>query len=398
MKIVNVEAFRCRLSGLDGILRWNPCLVRVTTNQGITGLGEAGLAYGVGSAAVLGMVKDLAETFLLGQNALENERLWETMFRKSFWAEGGGAVMLSAISALDAALWDIKGRAWGVPVHTLLGGKINNDLRTYASQLQFDWGTGKIRNLVLPEEYEESAARAVAEGYDCVKVDPIQIGPDGQRAPALRGLFDRAQLKVFRERMEAVRKGAGDAADIIVELHSFPSLAGAHQIIEMLDDLDVLLVEEPVHYASISAHESLRRGTNRRLAAGERLYTRWGVEPYLQRSLIDLLQPDFGLVGGVTEGKKVCDLAHLHDVTIQAHVCGSPLATAIALHVEAAIPNFEIHEHHVHALTRHNRDLFQQDLQPAAGRFSVPVGAGFGIDVNEDALRDAERMSVTWGR
>jgi galactonate dehydratase len=106
---------------------------------------------------------------------------------------------------------------------------------------------------------------------------------------------------------------------------------------------------------------------------------------------LDVLQPDFGLVGGITEGKKVCDLAHLHDVTIQGHVCGSPVATAVALQVEASIPNFQIHEHHVYALQRVNRELCIEDLQPVKGRFAVPDRPGLGITLNDDALKDCDR-------
>jgi L-alanine-DL-glutamate epimerase-like enolase superfamily enzyme len=299
------------------------------------------------------------------------------------------------LERIDCALWDIKGKALGQPVWRLLGGRGDRPLRTYASQLQFDWGRGPIRNLVEPAEYEESAAKAVAEGYDCVKVDPIQLDRNGQRDRSLRGLFDRPRLRLYRERMEAVRRGAGDAVDIIVELHSFPSASGAHQLAEVLGDLGILFIEEPVHYASPSAHQSLARRTGLRMAAGERLYTRWGAEAYLGSRCVDVLQPDFGLVGGITEGKKMCDLAHLFDVTIQGHVCGSPVATAVALHVEAAIPNFEIHEHHVYALKEGNRELCLEDLQPVQGRFAVPNGPGLGIELNQKSLADAERILIS---
>lgn len=394
MKISSVEVMVARRSGRDGILRWNPTLVRVHTDEGISGVGEVGLAYGVAASASLGMVKDFAQAFLLGQDPFDTERLWETMFRRSFWGEGGGPVVVGAISALDTALWDIKGKALGVPVWKLLGGKVNDNLRTYASQLQLGWSDRGTRNLVEPAAYREAAQAAVADGYDCVKVDPIMVGLDGLRDPALRGLFDPSRLKLYRQRMQAIREGVGDTADIILELHSFPSTSGAQQLAECLDDLGILFMEEPVHYAWPNAQRTLRRRVGMRLAAGERMYTRWGVAPFLNDGTLDVLQPDFGLIGGVTEGKKVCDLAHLHDVTIQGHVCGSPVATAVALQIEAAVPNFEIHEHHVYALQQVNRELCNEDLQPVRGRFAVPDRPGLGITLNDEALRDAERVVI----
>jgi L-alanine-DL-glutamate epimerase-like enolase superfamily enzyme len=391
MKVESVEVIVARRSGRDGILRWNPSFVRVRTDDGLCGVGEVGLAYGVAASASLGMVKDLAEAFVLKQDPFATERLWETMFRRSFWGEGGGPVVCGAISAIDCALWDIKGKALGVPVWQLLGGKTQDTLRTYASQLQLGWSDRGVRNLVDDGAYADAAAAAVADGYDCVKVDPIMVGLDGQRDPNLRGLFDRPRLRRYRQRMEAIRRGAGPDVDIILELHSFPSASGAQQLAEALADLDILFMEEPVHCAWPQAQQALRRRVGLRLSGGERFYTRWDVAPYLDAGSLDVLQPDFGLVGGITEGKKVCDLAHLHDVTIQGHVCGSPVATAVALQLEAAIPNFQIHEHHVYALQRVNRDLCIEDLQPVKGHFVVPDRPGLGITLNDEALKDCDR-------
>ena len=131
-----------------------------------------------------------------------------------------------------------------------------------------------------------------------------------------------------------------------------------------------------------------------RFSAGERFYTRWGAEPYISANAIDVIQPDFGLIGGITEGKKVCELAHLHDITVQGHVCGSPVATAIALQVETVIPNFQIHEHHVYALQNVNRELCEEDLQPQGGRFRVSDAPGLGIRLSGLARRDADILTI----
>jgi L-alanine-DL-glutamate epimerase-like enolase superfamily enzyme len=298
------------------------------------------------------------------------------------------------MSAIDTALWDIKGKALGLPVWQLLGGKINDNLRTYASQLQFGWSAAGISFLTEPGQYAEAAQQAVAEGFDCVKVDPVLMGMNGIRDVPMRGFYPRPLLRRFRERVEAVRNSVGPDVDIIVELHSLPSHGGAQQLIEVMQDLGIWLFEEPVHYAGPEVHLDLRRRVSARLAGGERFYTRWGALPYIQNRAIDVLQPDVGLVGGLTEGKKVCDLAHIYDITVQAHICGTPVAKAAGLHLEAAIPNFEIHEHHVYSLQSVNREICNEDLQPMSGRFSVPNGPGLGVTLNEAAFRDAERMSI----
>ncbi len=396
MRITKARIIAPRLSGRDGILRWNPVMVELMTDDGLTGVGEVGMAYGVGARGSVGVLQDFLEAFVIGKNPLANEPIWESMFRDSFWAEGGGPAVCGAMSAIDTALWDIKGKAADQPISELLGGQFRTDLRTYASQLQFGWSEDGTTFLVEPEHYGEAAHAAAAEGYDCVKVDPVMISPEGKRKVDLRGLFEKERLNLYRARMEAVRSAIGDDVDIILELHSFTSLSGALQLVELLEDLDILLVEEPVHYAWPKTHVALRQRCSARLAAGERFYTRWGAAEYLASGAIDMLQPDFGLIGGITEGKKVCDLAHLYDVTVQAHVCGGPVATATSLQIESAIPNFEIHEHHVYARQKCNRDICIEDLQPEAGRFKVPDRPGLGVALNEDFLRsNAELIEIS---
>ncbi|QFT60870.1 D-galactonate dehydratase (plasmid) [Sulfitobacter sp. THAF37] len=397
-KIRGMEIIHVPMSGAGGIARWNPIFVRITTEDGLTGIGEVGLAYGVGAASAIGMLEALGEAFVIGADAMAHEALWERIYRRSFWAEGGGPVVIGAMSAIDTALWDIKGKALGLPVWRLLGGAAARPLRCYASQIQFDWSETGRKDLTNPSAYRDAGTRAVADGYDCVKVDPVMIGKEGKIDDNVRGMFTAAELDLYVRRMEAVREGVGPSTGIILELHSLPSLSGARQLIEACRHVGLYLVEEPVHYANPSAQIHLSETfPETRFAAGERLYTRWGAEPYLSSNAIDMLQPDFGLVGGITEGKKVCDLAHLYDITVQGHVCGSPVATAVALHVETAIPNFEIHEHHVYARQPANRDLCTIDLQPKDGVMSAPDAPGLGIDLVDTALDAANARRVTVG-
>ncbi len=391
MRIVEVEIVQLDRSGRDGILRWNPVYVLIRTDDGLVGTGELGLCYGVGASGGAGMARDLAEAFLLGADPMDNEGLWERMFRRSFWAEGGGPVVFGAMSAIDIALWDIRGKALGQPIFRLLGAGAARPLRCYASQLQFDWGAVAV-NLVEPARYAEAALKAVAQGYDAVKVDPAMIDGEGRRDWNLRGILDAGRCRLYRARMEAIRDAVGPDVDVILETHSFPNVTAAVQLAELLADLGIMFFEEPTHYNAPGLHGQVRRRSSMRLAAGERLYTRWGVQPYLEAHSVDVLQPDFGLTGGITEGRKVCDLAHLHDVTVQAHVCGTPVAVAAALHVETAIANFEIHEHHSYSLKRCNRELCDLDLQPVDGFLLPPDAPGLGIELRREVIADGQRL------
>jgi len=220
------------------------------------------------------------------------------------------------------------------------------------------------------------------------------VANDGSRAAKLRGILTPEQRRQVRTRMQAVRDGVGPDVDIILELHSFTSMAGALQTAEILQDLGILFMEEPTHYNGARAHNRTACKSPVPVAAGERLYTRWGFLPYLEAGTMDMIQPDVGLVGGISEAVKIAHLAHTFDVGVQAHVCGSPLATAIALQFEAAIPNFEIHEHHTYALKACNRNLFLEDLQPQGGRFPVPTAAGLGMTLAPEAEQRMVKTSV----
>jgi L-alanine-DL-glutamate epimerase-like enolase superfamily enzyme len=394
MQVTQIEVLEIELSGRNGIASWHPVFARVHTNEGLSGLGEVGMAYGTGAQAAGPMVLALGQRFVLGHDPFSTETIWERMLRKSFWAEGGGPVVFGAMSAIDTALWDIKGRALGLPVHRLLGADTPAPLRCYASQLQFGWGPD-VENLADPARYREAAVQAREQGYDCVKVDPLMIGGDGSRTASLRGILTPAQRRRLRARMEAVRDGLGPDADIILELHSFTSTAGALQAAGLLQDLGIAFMEEPTHCNGAHAHIRAARRSPVPVTAGERLYTRWGFLPYLEAGSLDMVQPDVGLAGGIGEACRIAHLAHTFDVGVQAHVCGSPLATAAALQFEASIPNFEIHEHHSYALKACNRDLFLEDLQPQQGRFEVPTAPGLGMTLAPEALRRMECTSVS---
>lgn len=384
MKIVKAEIFDidCPERGA-----WHPVLLRLHTDEGVTGIGEAAMAYGVGRSGAAAMTKNLVESFALGVDPFATEKLWEKIYRSSFWGLGGGPVIYGAMSAIDMALWDIKGKVLNQPIYQLLGGKTNDQLRCYASQLQFGWGTQKVLALTKPSDYADAALAAVAEGYDCVKVDPLMFDENGMRHYDLTRMFKPKQLRMYVDRISAIRDAVGSDVDIILEVHGATSVSSALQVARACEDLDLMYFEEPVNYMNSRLHEKVAAGTRIPIAGGERIYTRSGLRPYLESMSLEVLQPDIGLTGGFTEAKKVCDYAHMYDVGIQMHICGSPISTVAALHLEAVIPNFLIHEHHTYASKKWNTELCIQDYQPLNGQYSIPDLPGLGIELNDEIVK-----------
>ena len=375
---------------------WHPVIIRITTDEGISGVGEVGVAYGVGHSAAAGYVKDLATSFLIGADPMKTEKLWVDIFRESFWGQGGGPIVYGAMSAVDIALWDIKGKVFGQPIYQLLGGKTNDNLRTYASQIQFGWSENGFQPLSRPEQYAEAALAAVADGYDAVKLDPLQVDRDGNMSISSDSarIMEYSVYQLARERVKAVREAVGDGVDIIIELHCGTNVSSGIQMARLGEEFGCMYVEEPVHYMNPALQRKVSRSVRIPLAAGERIYTRWGYSRYFEDQSLNVIQPDLCLVGGITEGKKVCDYAHVYDITVQAHVCGSPISTAAALQLEAAIPNFQIHELHVAGLQHYNRQICVQDNLPVRGHFAVPDTPGLGVDLNDEFLATQPKIVV----
>jgi galactonate dehydratase len=214
MKVTSVEIWDVDCPSLP---LHHPVIIRVNTDECINGLGEVGLAYGTGHSGRAGYVKNLAESFMLGTDPLKIESLWDTMFRNTFWARGGGPVVFGGMNAIDIACWDIKGKMLGQPIYQLLGGKTNDNLRTYASQLQFGWDTYEILRLSSPEEYAEAARIAVAEGYDAVKIDPSTFNIHGNRTQGMNKILKNETVKTVYNRTKGVRDAVGDDVDILIE-------------------------------------------------------------------------------------------------------------------------------------------------------------------------------------
>jgi L-alanine-DL-glutamate epimerase-like enolase superfamily enzyme len=231
-------------------------------------------------------------------------------------------------------------------------------------------------------------------------VDPVGFDQQGRWVTtheewSLTGILPNATLRLAHDRVAAIRDACGPDMDIIVELHSFTDANTSIQLGRVLEDLGCYYFEEPTAPLNPRLFSEIAREVKIPIAAGERIYTRWGFRPFLEDRSLHIIQPDLGTCGGIGEGKKICDMARVYDVGVQVHVCGSPVATAVALQLEAAIPNFVIHEQHANALRPENITTCEHDYQPRDGRFSVPDLPGIGQELSKDALEHAEIVSIS---
>lgn len=395
MKITSVDIIDVANEFSSATSKWRPVVVKINTDEGITGFGEVGLAYGVGASAGFGMAKDLAK-IIIGMDPMKNEAIWDKMQKKTFWGQGGGTVVTAGMSGIDIALWDIKGKALNTPVYQLLGGKTRDKIRAYASQLQFGWGKGSDKAmLVEPQQYAEAALAAVDEGYDSIKIDVLAMDEQANwNQRNLNGVLSDRTLRLGYNRLKAVREAVGPDVDIIVEMHAFTDTTAAIQFGKMIEGLGVYYYEEPVMPLNPKQMKKVADHVAIPIAAGERIYTRWGYRPFFEDGSIDVIQPDICTCGGLTEVKKICDMAHTYDVTVQIHVCGGPISTAAALQMEAAIPNFMIHELHRYALLEPNTRTCKYNYLPSSGMYDVPDLPGIGQELTEDTIKASIVESV----
>ncbi len=377
MRVTSVDIYDVKLDASPAT-QWNPVVVRVNTDDGLYGLGEVALAYGVGAPAGLGMVKHLAERFLIGADPFRAEQLWDAMYRRTFWAQGGGPVVFGGMSAIDEALWDIKGKALGVPVYELLGGRVWDKLRVYAN--------GWYHGCYSPEEYAERAQQVVADGYTAMKFDPFAYSADGRWDYPRRAL-DPQRADLAYARVEAVRDAVGPKVDILVEVHGNLGTTSAIQMGKRLEALKPFFYEEPVDALNVECMRKVAENVDIPLAAGERLYTRYGFRPYIEGQILDILQPDIGLTGGIMETKKIAAYAETYGIHIQPHNCAGPISTAASVQLDACITNFIIQEWFPY----HNDERYElvsQALEHQAvdGYYTITDKPGLGVELNEGVI------------
>ncbi|MBL0406165.1 mandelate racemase/muconate lactonizing enzyme family protein [Microvirga aerilata] len=376
MKIKSVRIYLIESGGI------RPVIVEISTGEGITGLGEAAVAYGAGATAAAGMLKDLSERYVVGKDPFQIERIWSEMYDHSFWAKGGGPIVFAAISAIEQALWDIKARALSVPVYELLGGKVRDRLRSYAN----GWYFGCTSNADLPD----AAERTVADGYSAIKFYPFAtILEDGR----LRHPDHRSSEKSIRTAavttIANVRKAVGPKVEIMLDLSGGLTPDETIRFCRDIEEFGITYVEEPADPFDPGALRKIAASIDLPIAVGERIYTRYGFRDILEARVADILQPDIGNTGGIFEAKKVAAMAEAYSLKIQPHICASALSTAVGMHFSASIPNFYIQEHFPYwSRIQGHCEVLADPIEPAVRDGYIPVldAPGYGVTLRHEAL------------
>ena len=332
----------------------NYMFVKVETDEGITGWGEATS----GPMAVATMVEEFGEQ-LIGKDPGRIEQHWQTLYHH--FHVRGGVVQMSAISGIEIALWDIKGKALGAPVYELLGGPMRDRIWCYG---RWDGAT--------PELAVERALSFTEQGLTALKGDPFDH----------RGLFIPIEAeRLAIRKLEAVRGAVGDDVELLVEVHGRLAPSDAIRIGNAMEPYRPFVYEEPVPPQNIDALQRVAEAVSIPIATGERLYTKWDYADLLSRQIVAMIQPDIVQGGGILELKKIAAMAEAHYVGFQPHNPYGPLCTIASLHLDACVPNFMIQEGGIHSWFQ---DVcFDGFPRQKDGFLPLPQGPGLGIEIDE---------------
>ncbi|MBD0737849.1 galactonate dehydratase [Streptomyces sp. CBMA29] len=353
--------------------RW--LFLRVDTDAGISGWGEPIVE---GRAEAVSAVVDTFFEYLVGRDPRRIEQHWQTLTKSGFYR--GGPVFSSAVSGIDQALWDITGRALGAPVHELLGGAVRERARMYT------WVHGDD-----PETLAADAREKTALGFTAVKVNLTEAA-----AP----IPSKADLESWARRMRVLREAVGDTVDVAIDVHGRFSTAGSAAMLPLLEAVRPFFVEEPVLPEHSRNLARLAAATPIPLATGERLYSRREFDEVL-RAGVAVVQPDLSHAGGISEVRRIAAAAETFDALLAPHCPLGPIALAASLQVDFATPNFLIQEQSLGigygegaTMLAYLRDPSVFDM--SAGHIDLLTGPGLGIEIDEDAVREAAATGHRW--
>ena len=352
--------------------RW--LFVRVESDDGAFGWGEASLEGW--AEAVDGVFAAYRDRFV-GMDPFDIEDMWQVGFRGGFYR--GGAVIMSALSGLEQALWDLKGRVLGLPAWQMLGGKVRNRVRSYA------WIGGD-----RPNEIAEAAEVRKNQGFTAVKMN------------ATAELDWIGTPKAFDEVISRVEAAQGLGMDVGLDFHGRVHRPMAKQLAKVLEPLGLLFIEEPLLSENPEGLREIAGLVSTPIALGERLYTRWEFKPVFERGVVDIIQPDLSHAGGILEVRKIAAMAEAYDIALAPHCPLGPLALGACLQIAACTPNHAIQEISlgIHYNTG-GHDLLnfctnKDALTPIDGFLPVPEGPGLGVEIDEGAVREAAKSLHRW--
>lgn len=354
--------------------RW--LFLKIETDEGVSGWGEPvveGRALTVEAA-----VHELAD-YLIGQDPRRIEDHWQVMYRGGFYR--GGAIHMSALAGIDQALWDIKGRALGVPVHELLGGQCRDRIRVYS------WIGGD-----RPADVAQGAKDMVARGFTALKMNGTE---------ELQIVDSHAKIDEAIARVALVRQAVGPNVGIAVDFHGRVHRPMARAMVKELEPYKLMFIEEPVLSENREALREIAAMSSAPIALGERLYSRWDFKSVLNEAVVDIIQPDLSHAGGITECRKIATMAEAYDVAVAPHCPLGPIALAACLQLDAVTYNAFIQEQSLGIHYNASNDLLDYALNKDVfkyedGMVAIPDGPGLGVDIDEDYVRERAAEGHRW--
>lgn len=356
--------------------------LHVETDEGITGVGEATSSGGGGSLVVGSMLRYLRDTSvvsdfresLVGQNPEHIERIWHMLYRRFTGGGGRGGFVTTMLSGIDIALWDIKGKALQKPVYDLLGGPI--------------WESVVLYNHVAPGDPQKAAQQAkslVSEGFTALKTDPFMPEMRQHHRRYTRGMISAAGAANGIETVAAIREAVGPEVEILIDAHGNFNVPTAIDLARRLEPYDIGWFEEPVQPDSLDALRHVKESVNVPICVGERLYTRFDFVPILKERLAEYIMPDVLWTGGISELRKIANLAEAFYIPISPHDAAGPINIVAGANTMMAVPNFYRLEFSSASLDVYN-ELMQPPLDIRDGHLHLSERPGLGVELNLDYI------------
>jgi galactonate dehydratase len=355
----------------SGRLSW--VFVEIQTDEGVTGIGECSNFPRKGNSAVVATLEAIKDE-LIGRDPSRIEEIWIDIFRQ-FTFLGSRGLASTVASGVDIALWDLKGKALGRPVHDLLGGAVHDAIPLYTHPGGETW-----------EHVAERTAGLIEQGWDAFKFDPF--GESGARVTSyLGGDISKPEIRTAAESIERVREAVGQDVEILIDFHGNYNVTSALRCIRALEPYDIGWFEEPLQPENTDALRQLRAQTDAPLCVGERLYTRWDFLPIFRDRLANYVMPDVCWTGGISELKKIATMAEAHAIPIAPHGALGPLQTLASAHVMLGTPNlFRLEILGPDFLTHYDAAI-TEPLDIRDGRLFLSDRPGLGVELDLDWLR-----------
>ncbi len=367
MKIVDYELFQVPP-------RW--LFLKITTDEGIVGWGEPVIE---GKAQTVGAAVDEFMQQLIGKNPLNIEDHWNMMYRSSFYR--GGPILMSAISGIDQALWDIKGKYYNAPVHELLGGACRESMKVYS------WIGGD-----RPQDTANAAKKAFENGFDAIKMNATE---------ELQYIDSYDKIESVVQRVAGIREAAGNQLGIGIDFHGRVHKPMAKVLAKELEPYNPMFIEEPVLSENIEAVREISQTTTIPIALGERLFSRWDFKHILESGFVDIIQPDLSHAGGITECKKIISMAEAYDVGAAPHCPLGPIALVSCLQVDATCHNAFIQEQSLGIHYNKDSDILdyitnKEVFEFKDGYVDIPKKPGLGVEIDEAHVRKMAEVGHDW--